>query len=597
MYDGLDQARRYDDETRSPFLGNDDFHRQDTHMSRTHLSLPYELRLGVTGHRALADPPAVTAAVDQLIDQISQLFDQQSHTPVEWVVVSPLAKGADRIVARSVLKRPGSRLEVVTPFSVDEYQRDFTEPDDLAEFKELKSRAVSVVELNKDRPIPKRSKGYRHVGKAMADSCEIVIAVWDGKPAGGHGGTGDIVQYLLDHKRTVLWINAQQPSLPPFLLVPGNSHDTAAAKPENTTFATKPMPRKAKDLSIGYHQSAAFARDNALDQTTFKHAFVSETAKLAQTARDAKINESKLEPIKTHLLPYYVRANELAIHYQRRHVQASKAVFFLSAGAVSVAVFQVLFFPHQLWLILFEVLAMIGAVVSVAVSRRQAWHEKWLHDRFLAEELRTSIFTLMMGEDPCVRFDHATKALPFYAGPKNWLLATVRRIAYATKEDLAKPDDFEQIKRFVIDGWLEDQQGWHKGNAKKKEQLAHRSRQMVFRLFCVTLAVASLHLMGVGHGHHGPLVLSAGQWITFFAIALPGWGAAVHGISKQMEYERIAARSEQMAQVLAKFVDRAQETSNLEELTAVVQTATHVIALENYEWWVLLSFAPPELAA
>ena len=32
-------------------------------------------------------------------------------------------------------------------------------------------------------------------GKSIVDSCEMLIAIWDGKPARGLGGTGDVVRY------------------------------------------------------------------------------------------------------------------------------------------------------------------------------------------------------------------------------------------------------------------------------------------------------------------------------------------------------------------------------------------------------------------
>jgi hypothetical protein len=91
-------------------------------------------------------------------------------------------------------------------------------------------------------------------------------------------------------------------------------------------------------------------------------------------------------------------------------------------------------------------------------------------------------------------------------------------------------------------------------------------------------------------------LLAAGPWFTFLAIVLPAWGAAVHGISKQFEYERIAARSAQMTQLLDHFVERVEQVSSWEQLRNVVQEAGHIMCLENYEWWVLLSFEPPELA-
>src|SRR5262245_53090045 len=121
--------------------------------------VPYDLRIGVTGHRNLTvdKQPAIEAAVRAVLERIEQVLVEASarsqsnsslvapaswhghlrelneaidtaltavlrkilpampanprdvplerRTPFRWVVVSPLAKGADRIVAREILSR------------------------------------------------------------------------------------------------------------------------------------------------------------------------------------------------------------------------------------------------------------------------------------------------------------------------------------------------------------------------------------------------------------------------------------------------------------------------------------------------------------
>jgi hypothetical protein len=61
--------------------------------------LPYDLRIGVTGHRTIANEPAVASAVTALLDRIGATL---TLVPLAWTVISPLACGADRVVgARS----------------------------------------------------------------------------------------------------------------------------------------------------------------------------------------------------------------------------------------------------------------------------------------------------------------------------------------------------------------------------------------------------------------------------------------------------------------------------------------------------------------
>ena len=561
-------------------------------------SLPYELRIGVTGHRDLADPDAVAQAVSRAIDRVAGVLNRQDLAPLEWVVISPLAKGADRIVARAILDRGGS-LEIVTPLPLQEYVKDFAEPEDLAEFEKLCRRGSKPIELNKDCTLPisedERSRAYADVGRAVVDSCEILIAIWNEQPASGQGGTADIVDYALRRNRRILWIDADEPEAEPRMLVAAGRAARRTPAGTSVKFEVKAFPTTAKKLSPGYHQLCAFLRDRALPAADQHRVCAEMAAQLQEQAAASGMEPSALDPVIKHVLPRHVRADQLAVHYQKRHAVASKAVFYLSAGAVSVAVFQVLFFSEYLGLILFEVVAMLAAVLWLGVNRRQAWHEKWLHDRFLAEQLRIALFTLVMGRHSHKWPPVTPSKLPFYVGPRNWLLATVRRVVTPPQQAIAEPQTLEPVKRFIIDGWLIDQRDFHVRTAKRKNAAHHRTRWITLVLFVLTLVAALLHFVGVGHVENGLALGSPARWFTFLAIALPAWGAAVHAIGKQFEYERIAARSEEMSQVLTQKADRTERASSIEQLRDVVHDAIHVVSLENYEWWVLLSFDRPVL--
>ena len=81
-----------------------------------------------------------------------------------------------------------------------------------------------------------------------------------------------------------------------------------------------------------------------------------------------------------------------------------------------------------------------------------------------------------------------------------------------------------------------------------------------------------------------------GQLITFLAIVLPAWGAAVHAIANLLEHDRMAARSKKMSDVLAAAAGRAEEAATLDELRLEVALAEQLMAAENQEWLVSLSF-------
>lgn len=563
----------------------------------------YELRIGVTGHRAGFDVKRVQNSVGRLLEAISTALSHQALVPVEWTAVSSLAAGADRIVAREVLNRPGAKLDAILPFTEQEYRKDFKETGDVAEFESLLSQARHVVEpaagaLSAASTSEERNAGYLAAGHAVVDACEILIALWDGQPSRGKGGTAEVVRYALNCERLVLWIDtAQLDAAPRRLTLPGGAMPDGELS--GSELVRSPPPRTAKQLSPGYHQLAAYFRDRAFRRDHFERQLEQERRRLQELATRCGVDEARLAPILGIVLPNYVRADQLASHYQYWHVCASKGEFFLAATAVTVAMLQVQFFPDQSWIILFELVAMIAAVLFFIQNLRQAWHEKWLHDRYLAEQLRTAVFTLILGEDPSPRFESARGTIPFYEDPGNWLPRLVQRITSQAIRGIREPGpaDLEPLRKFVVGGWLLEQSRYHARTAEERERPATRAKQAVLTCFVATLIAALLHFLGVGHAHEGggPGIVLAGQAITFLAVVLPAWAAATHGYSRQMEFERMAARSTEMSRVLARHADRLQAASNIEELRRCVRDAAHVTSLESYEWWVLLSFVRPEL--
>src|SRR5258707_8556794 len=111
--------------------------------------IPYRIRIGVTGHRKLDDPAAVQATVKRAIDaEVEKLFPEESRQNIERVcsagttaisfrVLSPLAEGADRVVARAVLDYREARLDVVLPLTVEDYLEDFETEESKREFTGL----------------------------------------------------------------------------------------------------------------------------------------------------------------------------------------------------------------------------------------------------------------------------------------------------------------------------------------------------------------------------------------------------------------------------------------------------------------------------
>ena len=139
------------------------------------------MRIGVTGHVDI--PPLareyVMKGTNTILDQVNAAL----------IGVSSLAAGGDQLFASLVLQR-GGRLEVVLPCKG--YETSFSRPDDLRNFRALIERAATVEMLSFDEP---SEEAYLAAGYRVVDLSEILLAIWDGQPAKGKGGTADIVEY------------------------------------------------------------------------------------------------------------------------------------------------------------------------------------------------------------------------------------------------------------------------------------------------------------------------------------------------------------------------------------------------------------------
>lgn len=137
------------------------------------------MRVGVTGHSNLpAEAEEVLAAA---------IAEALAELPTPLAGVTCLARGADQVFARVVLDRGGS-VEVILPAA--DYRRRKVKPDNRETFEALLGRAAVVDVL----PLAVSNRAaYLQASEALLDRVDHLIAVWDGEPPDGRGGTADAV--------------------------------------------------------------------------------------------------------------------------------------------------------------------------------------------------------------------------------------------------------------------------------------------------------------------------------------------------------------------------------------------------------------------
>lgn len=149
--------------------------------------------LAFTGHRGLSVDTArlVNAALR------AELL---KHVAGRFTGISCLADGADELFAEAVLDL-GGELHVVVP--AERYREGFS-ANYQPIYDNLLSQASNIVILDH---VESNSAAHMDASMRMIGDSDELLAVWDGKPARGYGGTADVVAVarVRDLPVTVIW--------------------------------------------------------------------------------------------------------------------------------------------------------------------------------------------------------------------------------------------------------------------------------------------------------------------------------------------------------------------------------------------------------
>ena len=139
--------------------------------------------VGVTGLRDLTgfDMAALREGIRSELEAIRKDFDTV-------YMVNSIAAGADQMCARIGLSLG---YELVCPLPFGEYRDDF-HGEALTGYDELLGQAKDVLIVSDSAD---RDAAYLAAGQYVADHCDILLAVWDGRPQSSICGTAAVVSY------------------------------------------------------------------------------------------------------------------------------------------------------------------------------------------------------------------------------------------------------------------------------------------------------------------------------------------------------------------------------------------------------------------
>src|SRR5579864_239275 len=168
-----------------------------SHPPRTSLHLPATLAIGFTGHRKLPDEAKCREAIRRV------LLEWRAKVPGVIYGATSAAAGGDLLFAETCIEL-NLPIRVFLPLPKEQFREDFDEASwDRAEcvFK----NALSVEVTGAGEQLTER---YYECGIETVQESQLLIALWDGEPSQGLGGTADMVHFAKEQGRPVIWIHS-----------------------------------------------------------------------------------------------------------------------------------------------------------------------------------------------------------------------------------------------------------------------------------------------------------------------------------------------------------------------------------------------------
>ena len=161
------------------------------------IRLPAVLAIGFTGHRSLKDEYKLRLQIRDFLREQKAAF--------EGIVcgVSSAAAGGDQLFAESCLELE-IPLRVLLPRPAEQFREDFDEVAWQRTERILKDAiSVEVIGANQSR-----KEQFYDCGIETVAQSQLLVALWDGQPSRGAGGTQEIVSYAEKIGHPVAWIHS-----------------------------------------------------------------------------------------------------------------------------------------------------------------------------------------------------------------------------------------------------------------------------------------------------------------------------------------------------------------------------------------------------
>lgn len=579
--------------------------------------LPFVLSVGVTGHRKEALPAEacdglkerVRSALNLLVEGAIAVRAQEapfySDEPPRLLFISPLADGADQIAARVAVEL-GFELHIVLPFEKEVYQRELADEQSRSAFDELIDNAAHVLELPGEHEQP--MDAYVMTGRATIAHCDLLLAVWDGLPPRGRGGTGEIVELAVVNGTPVVHVPISSSEHSRLLW---SAFDPAVV----THRVEKTTERPLDDLHLAMLLTALFAPPSDPQERQFLSIFGRERIKrirarieypvMLAIAGVARFNPRRMresvcaEEIREEWTRYkqdcaeaneirasldlletaYCWSDQLATHFAQTYRSGHVFNFVFGALAVCMGLAANILDRALFELALVEAVIATGIILNTRIGVKNEWHRRWLDYRQLAERLRPmrslKLLALAAPDPP------GSTSNPVARRWIEWYATGVWR-ALGCPAGSVENRRAAELSRAVAEYEIGPQVAYHDRNAQQIELLDKRLERIAGFFFISTVLVALSVLIGL---QVAPDWMDRHDaWFTLFEAGLPALGMAVFGIRFQGDFGGSAIRSQSTAAALRQIQAELARGVALTRAADLTEQAARIMYGDLDEW-------------
>ena len=504
------------------------------------MSSALPLNIGVTGHRDIPqkDRPKLEAAI---VNELKIMQKRYPNTTIN--ILCGLAEGADQLAAGVALSLHFNVIAIL-PFELSEYEKDFRNPQALADFRSLLQQCsdVRVCSIKEDA---QRNEGYTELGRTLVSCCDIVFALWDGSididtetrsSNAQSGGTADVVHMCVEgimNENSLLFSKPNQTHCK-WLVTNREKHKSLPDK-----IASQEEVGTWKALFIADNQDDAVLHDILckIDNFNFDASSVSQQDKDNSIAYLLGSAEAKnlFSPI-SKLIDTYSLADCLAQARQKQRTFSLKFITMLSFFAIAAQqIYAGLYatigwFAAHITLVLIVIL--IYRLFFAGTESKEGQFVEW---RVFAENLRVQIFWHIAGiSEHCANNYRTTK---FHE--MDWIIDNLNKLTLTVNDPTNSNIDFAKAN------WIVAQRDYYygkQGKSGRAAQLSSKSKQykkssMAFFLLAqILMALSTLKI-------EMKLLPQLPDAMLFIVIALLFVGSALFKtFAEQMGFEELSLR-------------------------------------------------------